>query len=76
MGDAPGEPTNLRARRRREQRRLLWIVIVFLLVVGTITIALVYGPPAAVLGFACLLAGTGVLGLLWLILHLMERLSR
>jgi fatty acid desaturase len=76
MGDVSGKPTDLRSRRRREQRRLLWIVIVFLLVVGTITIALVYGPPAAVLGFVCLLAGATILGLLWLILHLMERLSR
>ena len=38
-------------------------------------IALVYGPSAAVLGLACLLAGAGVLGLLWLLLTLMEKLA-
>jgi len=73
--DNPGEPTDLRAQRRREQRRLFWIVIVFLVVGGSIAIALIYGPQAAALGLGCLLAGAGVLGLLWLILLLMERLA-
>ena len=76
MKDSPGRPTDLRARRRREQRRLFWIVAAFLVVVGSIAIALVYGPQAAVLGLGCLLAGAGVLGLLWLILLLMERLAK
>ncbi len=75
MKDNPGEPTDLRAQRRREQRRLFWIVIVFLVVGGSIAIALIYGPQAAALGLGCLLAGAGVLGLLWLILLLMERLA-
>jgi fatty acid desaturase len=68
-------PTDLRARRRREQRRLFRIVAAFLVVVGGVTIALVYGPPAAALGLVCLLAGAGLLGLLWLILLLIERLA-
>ena len=72
----PGRPTDLRARRRREQRRLFWVVVVFLVVAGSITIALVYGPSAAVLGLGCLLAGAGILGLLWLILLLIERWVR
>ena len=67
-------PTDRRAQRRREQRRLFWIVVAFLVVVGGIAIALVYGPQAAVLGLVCLLAGAGVLGLLWLLLTLMEKL--
>ena len=71
-----GKPTDLRARRRREQRRLFWVVVAFLVVAGSITIAVVYGPQAAVLGLVCLLAGAGVLGLLWLILFLMERLAQ
>ena len=50
-------------------------VAVFLVVVGGITIALVYGPPAAGLGLVCLLAGAGVLGLLWLVLLAIERLA-
>lgn len=75
-----GEPVSanmdLRQQRRREQRRLLWAVIAFLVVGGTVTIALVYGVPAAALGLVCLLAGAGILGLLWLILLLIERLAR
>jgi len=76
MKDSPGEPTDLRAQRRREQRRLFWIVAAFLVVGGGITIALVYGLPAAALGLGCLLAGAGILGLLWLILLLIERLAQ
>ena len=68
-----GKPTNPRASRRRAQRRLLWIVIAFLVVGGTLAIALVYGLPAAGLGLVCLLAGAGLLGLLWLILGLLQR---
>jgi hypothetical protein len=76
MKDSPGKPTDLRAQRKREQRRLFWIVAAFLVVGGSVTITLVYGPQAAVLGLGCLLAGAGVLGLLWLILLLMERLTK
>ncbi|MEA3340777.1 MAG: hypothetical protein U9R15_12475 [Chloroflexota bacterium] len=76
MKDNPGKPSNPRAQRKREQRRLFWIVAAFLVVVGSIAIALVYGPQAAVLGVGCLLAGAGILGLLWLILLLMERLVK
>jgi hypothetical protein len=50
-------------------------VAAFLVVVGGIVIALVYGAPAAGLGLVCLLAGAGILGLLWLILLLIERLG-
>lgn len=75
-----GEPVSpnmdLRQQRRREQRRLLWAVMAFLVVGGTITIALVYGLPAAALGLVCLLAGAGVLALLWLIMLLIERLAK
>ena len=75
MKDTSGKPTDLRAQRRREQRRLFWIVAAFLVVGGSIAIALVYGLPAIVLGLVCLLAGAGILGLLWLILLLIERLT-
>ena len=75
-----GEPVSanmdLRQQRRREQRRLLWAVIAFLVVGGTVTIALVYGVPAAALGLVCLLAGAGLLALLWLIMLLIERLAK
>jgi len=76
LKDSPAKPTNLRVQRRREQRRLFWIVAAFLVIVGSITIALVYGLPAAALGLGCLLAGAGILGLLWLILTAMERLAK
>jgi fatty acid desaturase len=69
------KPTDLRARRRREQRRLLWIVAAFLVVGGSIAIGVAYGPSAVPLGLTCLAAGAGVLGLLWLILTLMEKLA-
>ncbi len=72
----PGRPTNPRAQRKREQRRLFWIVAAFLVIGGSIAIALAYGPPAAMLGLGCLLTGAGILGLLWLILAAMERLAR
>jgi len=70
-----GKPSDLRARRRREQRRLLRIVVAFLVVGGGVAIALTYGPRAVVLGVVALLAGAGLLGLLWLILLLIERLA-
>jgi hypothetical protein len=70
-----GKPTNRRAQRRREQRRLLWAVIIFLVVGGSVAIVLGYGSRAVVLGATCLLAGAGILGLLWLILLIIERLA-
>ena len=76
MKDDANRPTDLRAQHRREQRRLFWVVAVFLVVVGGIAIALVYGPEAVVLGLVCLLAGAGLLGLLWLFLTLIERLGK
>ena len=75
MKDGEDRPTDLRGRRRREQRRLFWIVVAFLVVVGGLAIALVYRSPAAILGMVCLLGGAGVLGLLWLVLLLIERLA-
>jgi fatty acid desaturase len=69
------KPTNRRAHRRREERRLLWAVLIFLVVGGGIAIALAYGSRAVVLGATCLLAGAAILGLLWLILLIIERLA-
>ncbi|MGD8966332.1 MAG: hypothetical protein PVI07_02380 [Anaerolineae bacterium] len=70
-----GKPTNRRAERRKEQRRLLWAVLILLVVGGGMAIALAYGSRAVVLGAICLLAGAGILGLLWLILLIIERLA-
>ena len=68
-------PTNWRAQRRKEQRRLLWAVLIFLVLGGGAAIALAYGSRAVALGGICLLAGAGILGLLWLILLIIERLA-
>jgi uncharacterized membrane protein YphA (DoxX/SURF4 family) len=70
------KPTNRRERRRKEERRLFWAVVVFLVVGGGIAIALAYGARAIALGLSCLLVGAGILGLLWAILTLMERVSK
>jgi hypothetical protein len=67
------DPDNPRARRRREQRRLFLVVAGFLIVAGGAIIALAYGSRAVVLGATCLLAGVGVLALLWGILVVIER---
>jgi hypothetical protein len=75
MRHEPGKPTDRRGRRRREERRLFWTVAAFLVVVGGVVIALVYGPSAAGLGAVCLVSGAGILGLLWLVLRLFERLG-
>lgn len=73
MKENQNQPTNPRARRRREQRRLLAIVVAFLVVGGSVAIGLSYGPRAVLTGALCLLAGAGVLSVLWLILRLLER---
>jgi hypothetical protein len=67
------EASNPRAKRRREQRRLFWLVIGFVIVGGGAAIALAYGSRAVVLGAICLLAGIGILALLWGILLVIER---
>lgn len=69
------KPTDLRGQRKREQRRLFWTVAIFLVVVGSVAIGVAYGPSAVPLGLTCLAVGAGVLGLLWLILTLMEKLA-
>lgn len=66
-------PTDYRAFQRRTERNLAWAVVLILLGVGGALIALIYGAGAAVLGIACLLAGAGLFGFLWLILTLIER---
>lgn len=68
----PPKPTDRRAERRRDQRRLITIVVAFLVVVGTIAIAFVYGAAPATLGLICLLGGAAVLLLVWGVLLLIE----
>lgn len=49
------------------------VVAGFLVIVGGAVIALAYGSRAVVLGATCLLAGAGILSLLWALLVLVER---
>jgi hypothetical protein len=48
-------------------------VVLFLLVVGSGLIAIIFGPAAGITGFGCLLVGVGAIGLLWILLMLIER---
>ncbi len=70
---APRPPTDLRKQRNELTRRLLWLVLFVLVVVGGILIAILYGAQAGVLAVACLLAGAGVIGLLWLVFSLIGK---
>jgi hypothetical protein len=71
--DSPRPPTDYRAFRRRTDRNVALAVVLSLVGGGGTAIALVYGGGAAILGLACLLAGAGLLGVVWLILTLLER---
>jgi len=76
MPDKPRSILDLRAFRRREDRRLVLVIILFLVIVGGVTIGLVYGWSTAATGAICLAAGAAVFGLLWLILSLVERWAK
>ena len=69
----PRPATDTRRMRRELDRRLLVFVVFFLVVVGSALIALSYGTSAALVGFGCLLAGAGLIGLLWWIFTLLGR---
>lgn len=66
-------PTDYRRYRRETERKLGIVVVVFLLLVGSGLIAIIFSPVAGVTGFGCLLFGSGVIGLLWILLTLIER---
>ena len=72
-GEKPRPPTDTRAFRRKNDRSLAFAVVIFLVGVGGALIALIYGSSALILGLTCLLAGSGVFGLVWMILTLMGR---
>lgn len=58
--------------RRQTQSRLVVGGLLVLLGVGGGLVWWIFGGTAAVTAVACLLAGVGIFGLLWLILTLME----
>ena|GEM_PF-965450 len=70
---APRPPTDLRRQRSEFNRRLLWLVLFVLVVIGGVLIAVLYGPQAGMLAVICLLAGAGVIGLVWLIFTLVGK---
>jgi hypothetical protein len=69
----PRPPTDYRRYRRETDRKLAIAVVLFLLVVGTGLIAIIYKPSAGILAFICLLGGAGIIALLWILLTLIER---
>ena len=66
-------PTDTRSQRRALDRNLACAVVIFLVGVGGLLIALIYGTGPALLGISCLLGGAALFGLIWLILTLMQR---
>ena len=66
-------PTDTRSQRRALDRNLARAVVIFLVGVGGLLIALIYGAGPAILGISCLLGGAALFGLIWLILTLMQR---
>ena len=66
---------DLRKHRRLEDRRLVVVIILFLVVGGT-AIGLVYGWGLVGSGVACLIGGSALFGLLWLLLSFIERLLK
>ncbi len=66
-------PTDYRRYRRETDRKLAIAVVLFLLVIGTGLIAIIYRPSAGVVAFMCLLGGVGIIAMLWILLTLIER---
>ena len=66
-------PTDYRRYRRETERKLAIAVVLFLLLVGSGLITLIYQPVAGIIGFGCLLIGVGIIGLLWVLLTFIER---
>lgn len=67
-------PTNYRETHRKQERTLLFLVIVVLVGVGTGLIGLIWGVQAGLTGGVCLLGGAILIGGMWLLLILIERL--
>jgi protein-S-isoprenylcysteine O-methyltransferase Ste14 len=76
MRKGPNKPTDMRAYRRQTERRLVVAIIFALVLIGSVVIGLVYGWPSVFTGLLCLLPGAGIFLLLWIVLTIIERLSR
>jgi protein-S-isoprenylcysteine O-methyltransferase Ste14 len=76
MRKGSNSPTDMRAYRRQTERRLVIAIIFALVLIGSVAIGLVYGWPAVFTGLICLLPGAGIFLFLWIVLTIIERLSR
>jgi hypothetical protein len=66
-------PTDYRKYRRETERKLIIAVVLFLLLVGSGLVALIYKPVAGISAFLCLMGGVSIIALLWILLSLIER---
>ena len=65
-------PTDYRRYRRETERKLTIAVVLFLLLVGSGLITLIYRPAAGITAFLCLLGGVSIIALLWIVLTVIE----
>ena len=68
-----GRPDNVREARKRRDRQQLALVLGTLILVGGALIALIYGPAALLSALPCLLAAGGLIGVLFGLLALLDR---
>jgi hypothetical protein len=74
MKPEPRPPTNYRENRRRQDRISLYMVVFVLVVVGTGLIGLIWGVRSAMLGAVCLVGGAVLIGGLYGLLSLLQKL--
>lgn len=70
-----GKPTDTRKQQRDFGRSLLWMTMLVLVLGGGALLAGFYGVTEAMIGMVCLLAGAGLILLLWLLLTLIGKLT-
>lgn len=69
-------PTDFRAMRKRHERWTLLAAIVVLVVVGAGLIGLLFGPNQMLSALPCLMAGAGLLAVLYFLFVGLERWSQ
>lgn len=75
MGSMERPPTDYRGLRKRNERWLLVAAIVVLVVVGGGLIGLIFGFSQLLTALPCLLAGAGIIAVLYGVFVVMERWS-